>query len=218
MVASGVIAVVIGYLLGSIPSAYITARLVKGRDIRQLGSGTVGGYNIYREVGAKAGITVTVADVGKGTGAVAIAYHLLDVGQPFVLAAGLAAIIGHMWNPFLKWRGGMGMGTTLGVMAILLPLYGYWPQLVIFLGVIALPLLITRNIALSMLMALLALPIIIWVGTKSVPLTILTGIIFVIIGLKFLPTARASWARAENKRAFFFANSFRVRREKQKRG
>ena len=209
MIVSGVIAIVIGYLLGSIPSAYIVTRLVTGKDIRQLGSGVVGGFNVYRQVGAKAGIAVMVADMGKGTATVAIAHQLLGVSQLFVLAAGMAAIVAHMWNPFLKFRGGIGIATTVGVMAILLPLYGYWRELLIFFGVIALPMLITRNIGLSMLIALLALPIIIWLGTKSIPLTILAAIIFVMIGLKFLPTVRAAWTRAESKRAFFFDNSLR---------
>ncbi|MBA7716563.1 Glycerol-3-phosphate acyltransferase [subsurface metagenome] len=156
-----------------------------------------------------------MADMGKGTVAVAIAHQLLGVAQPFVLAVALAAIIGHMWTPFLKFRGGMGMGTTVGVMAILLPLYGYGQQLLIFFGVVAVPLFITRNIALSMFVALLALPIILWVGTKSIPLTILAAIIFVVMGLKFLPTARAAWARAENKKAFFFDRSLMLRRGKK---
>ena len=141
---------------------------------------------------------------------------LLDALQPFVLAAGLTAIVGHMWTPFLKFRGGMGMGVTVGIMAILLPLYGYWQQLLIFFAVIAIPLLITRNIALSVNIALLALPIIIWLGTKSIPFTILAAIIFVMIGLKFLPTAKAAWARAGNKRDFFFDNSLRARRDKDR--
>ena len=213
MVGGGVTAIVIGYLLGSIPSAYIAAHLVKGKDIRQLGSGTVGGFNVYREVGAKVGVVVAIADMGKGAASIAIAHQLLGVSQPFVLAAGLATIIGHMWTPFLKFHGGMGMGTTVGAMAILLPLYGCWQQLLIFFGVIAVPLFITRNIALSMLMALLALPIILWVGTKSILLTVLAAVIFAMIGLKFLPTARTAWAKAGNKKAFFFDNSLRRRRE-----
>ena len=212
MIANGVISIVIGYFLGSIPSAYIFTRLVTGKDIRQLGSGTVGSFNTYREVGAKAGIAVAIADMGKGAATVAIAYQLFAVSLPFVLAAGLTAIVGHMWTPFLKFRGGMGMGTMVGVMATLLPFHGYWQQLLMFFGVIAVPLLITRNIALSVIMALLALPIILWVGTESVSFTILAAVIFVIIGLKFLPTARAAWARARNKRDFFFDNSLRARR------
>jgi glycerol-3-phosphate acyltransferase PlsY len=215
MVASGVIAVVVAYLLGSIPSAYIAARL-KGKDIRRLGSGNVGGFNTYRQIGAKAGIAVTIADMGKGTAAVAIASQLLEASLSFVLAAVLAVIVGHMWTPFLKLRGGMGMGTVIGVMAILLPLYGYWLQLVIFLGVIAVPLFITRNIALSVMVALLALPIIIWVGTRVVPFTILAALIFTVIWLKFLPTARAAWIRAKNKEDFFFDRSFVIKRGKRK--
>ncbi len=214
MVVNAAIAIVIGYLLGSIPSAYIAARLVKGRDIRQLGSGTVGSFNTYREVGARAGVAVAIADVGKGIAAVAIANQLLGVAQPFVLAAGLAAIVGHMWMPFLKFRGGMGMGTAVGVMAILLFLYGYWQQLVIFSSVIVVPLLVTRNIALSVLSGLLALPIIIWLGTKSASFTILAAIIFVMIWLKFLPTVRTAWTGARNKRDFFFANPLRTRQDK----
>ncbi len=209
MIVSGIIAIVIGYLLGSIPSAYIMTRHLTGKDIRQLGNGVVGGFNVYRQVGAKAGIAVTLADMGKGTATIAIAHQLLGGSQLFVLAAGMAAIVAHMWNPFLKFRGGIGGATTIGIMAILLPLYGYWQELLIFFGVIALPMFITRNMGLSMLLGLLALPIIIWVGTKSMPITILAAIIFVMIGLKFLPTVRAAWTRAESKRAFFFNNSLR---------
>ena len=62
MLVNGVFAIVIGYFLGAIPSAYLMVRLVKGQDIRQLGSGTVGSFNTYRQAGAKAGVTVAIAD------------------------------------------------------------------------------------------------------------------------------------------------------------
>jgi len=207
MLVNGIFAIVIGYFLGAIPSAYLMVRLVKGQDIRQLGSGTIGSFNTYRQAGAKAGITVAIADIGKGTATIVIAQYLLDVALPFVLAAGVAAVVGHMWMPFLKFRGGMGMGTAMGVIVTLLALHQYWHQLVILIGVIGVPLLITRNIALSVIIALLALPIIIWVGTESTPLTILAAVIFLMIGLKFLPTARAAWAKTKNKKDFFFSNS-----------
>jgi glycerol-3-phosphate acyltransferase PlsY len=209
MIVNGIIAIVTGYLLGAIPSAYIVVRLVKGKDICLLGSGTVGSFNTYRQAGAKAGIAVAIADIGKGTATIVVALSFLSVALPFVLAAGLAAIVGHMWMPFLKFRGGMGMGTAIGVMATLLALHQYWHQLFIFIGVIGATLLITRNIVLSAAIALLALPGIIWVGTKSMPFTILAAVIFLIIGLKFLPTARAAWAKTKNKRDFFFSSSLR---------
>ena len=71
-----IIAVVIGYLLGSIPSAYIATRIATGKDIRQMGGGNVGGLNTFREVGFIASVPVAIVDLGKGAAAVAIAYWL----------------------------------------------------------------------------------------------------------------------------------------------
>jgi len=204
MIVNEIIAIVIGYLLGSIPSAYIAARLATGGDIRQMGGGNVGGLNIYREVGAIPALAVGIVDVGKGVAAVAIAYWLLDVPQLFVVLAGLAAVIGHNWMVFLKFSGGKGMGSTIGALGILMPLYGYWQGLLIFLGIILLPLIITHNIALSMGIGLVFLPLVIWLVTESATATILAIILGLIIGIKFLPTARAAWAKVENKKDFIF--------------
>ena len=212
MIVNGIIAIVIGYLLGSIPSAYIAARLATGKDIRQMGVGNVGGLNTYREVGLWPAVAVAIVDIGKGTAAVAIAYWLLDLSPVFVLAAGLAAIVGHMWMVFLKFSGGRGMGTTVGALAILMPLYGYLPGLLIFFGAIIIPLIITRNIALSMATALVALPFITWLGMHSRPFIIWSIIVGILTGLKFLPTARAAWAKAENKRDFVFHHQRRDKR------
>lgn len=126
MVVNEIIAIALGYLLGSIPSAYIAARTATGKDIRQMGGGNVGGLNTYREVGVLSALVVSVIDIGKGAAAVAIAYWLLDVPQLFVMLTGLAAVVGHMWMVFLKFSGGKGMGTTFGALAILMPVYGYW--------------------------------------------------------------------------------------------
>jgi len=204
MIGNEILAIVIGYLLGSIPSAYIAARVVKGKDIRQIGSSNIGAVNTFREVGIKAGLAVTITDIGKGTAAVAIAYWLLDVSQLFVLAAALAAIVGHNWMVFLKFSGGKGMATTVGVIAILMPLYGYWAGLLIFFVIIAIPLIITHNIALSTAIGLVSLPFITWLGMESGPFIVWSIVIGILIGLRFLPTAKAAWARAENKRDFFF--------------
>jgi len=215
MIGSEILAIVIGYLLGSIPSAYIAARVVKGKDIRQIGSSNIGAVNTFREVGIKAGLAVTITDIGKGTAAVAIAYWLLDVSQLFVLAAALAAIVGHNWMVFLKFSGGKGMATTIGALAALLPLYGYWAGLLIFFVIIAMPLIITRNIALSLAIGLVSLPFITWLGMKSGPFIAWSIVIGILIGLKFLPIARAAWAKAENKRDFFFERRQRSKDKKQ---
>jgi len=204
MIVNEIIAIVIGYLLGSIPSAYIVARLATGRDIRQMGGGNVGGLNIYREVGAKAGLVVGIVDIGKGVAAVAIAYWLLDVPQLFVVLAGLAAVVGHMWMVFLKFSGGKGMGSAIGALGILMPLYGYWQGFLIFLGIILIPVIITHNIALSLAIGLVFLPLVIWLVTKSGLYTLLAIILGLLIGIKFLPTARAAWTKTEDKKDFVF--------------
>ena len=103
MITNGIIAIVIGYLLDSIPSAYIAVRLAKGKDIRQMGRGNVGALHAFREVGA--GTVVLLTDIGKGSAAVAIAQWLRDVPLPFILLTGLAAVAGHNWSIFLNSQG-----------------------------------------------------------------------------------------------------------------
>ena len=122
-IVTGIIAIIIGYLLGSIPSAYITTRLTKGQDIRQLGGGNVGGLNTYREVGFLPATAVAIVDLSKGAATVAISLWLLQASTLFVLLAGLAAVIGHNWMVWLKFRGGKGMGATIGAISVLLPVF-----------------------------------------------------------------------------------------------
>lgn len=201
---NGIIAVVLGYLLGSIPSAYIATRLAVGKDVRQLGGGNVGGLNVYREVGAIPAAVAGIADVCKGAAAVAIAQWLLDVSLPFVLLTALAAVAGHNWMLFLKFSGGKGMGATIGALFILLPLYGYPLGLAFFFGIVLIPFIITRNVALSMGIGLVSLPFICWLGMKSTPFVIFSVVLGLIIAVKFFPTTRAALARAERKRDFIF--------------
>jgi glycerol-3-phosphate acyltransferase PlsY len=165
----GIIAVVLGYLLGSIPTAYIVTRLAKGEDVRRLGGGNVGGLNVYREVGLLPAVVVAVVDLGKGAAAVAMAYWLLDLSVPFVLAAALAAVVGHNWMVWLKFSGGKGMGAAIGGLFVLLPIYGYPLGLAFFSAVVLVLFITTRNVALSMGAGLLALPFIAWLGMQSIP-------------------------------------------------
>ncbi len=197
-----IIAIVLGYLLGSIPTAYIATRIATGKDIRQLGGGSVGGLNTYREAGVIPALAVGIVDIGKGAAAVAIAHWLLDVPQLFVMLAGLAAVIGHMWMIFLKFTGGRGMGATFGALAVLMPIYGYWYGFLILLAVVAVPFVITRNVALAMGIGLLFLPLITWLITQSGLATLLTIILGVLIGTKFLPTARAAWTKSKSMSDF----------------
>jgi glycerol-3-phosphate acyltransferase PlsY len=201
---NGIIAVVLGYILGSIPTAYIVTRLAKGEDVRRLGGGNVGGLNVYREVGRRQAAVVGIVDICKGAAAVAIAQWLLDVSPYFVLAAALAAVVGHNWMLFLKFSGGKGMGAAMGSLFVLLPLYGYSWGLAFFFGLILIPYVITRNVALSMFVGLLSLPFIAWLGVQSTPFLIFTIVLGLIILVKFIPTALEAVARARSVKGFIF--------------
>ena len=212
-IVTGIIAIAMGYLLGSTPSAYIAARLATGKDIRKMGGGNVGGLNLYREVGAKHALAAGIVDLCKGAAAVSIAYWLLDMPQLFVLLAGLGAVIGHNWMVWLKFSGGKGMGATFGALAIVMPLYGYWYGLLIFIGIIIIPFIITRNVALSTGTGILLLPLITWLITKSESATIIAVILGLVIAVKFLPTARAAWVRNKTKKEFIFDRGQRNQKE-----
>jgi len=204
----GIIAVVLGYLLGSIPTAYIVTRLARGSDVRQLGGGNVGGLNVYREVGFLPAVVVAIVDLGKGAAAVAISYWLLDLSVPFVLAAALAVVVGHNWMVFLKFSGGKGMGPAIGGLFVLLPLYGYPLGLAFFFAVVFILFIITRNVALSLGAGLLSLPFIAWLGMQSIPEQTEFIIFSVVLGLvilaKFIPTAVAAAARTRGVKGFIF--------------
>ena len=215
MILKAIIAIVLGYLLGSIPTAYIVSRLATGKDIRQMGGGNVGGLNVFREIGFWAILPVVIVDLGKGAAAVAIAHWLLDLPPLFVLLAGLAAVIGHNWMVWLKFSGGKGIGATIGALAMVMPLYGYWQGLVIFLGIFVVVALITHNVAMASGTALLFLPLITWLGTKSLTATMIAIILGVAILIKFLPTARTNWAKSKTIGDFIFD---RWQRDKKQRG
>jgi glycerol-3-phosphate acyltransferase PlsY len=107
-----ILGILISYLVGSIPWAYIFGRRLKGIDIRQFGSGNVGATNALRVLGRGPGIVVLVLDILKGVLTVVI------LGQTEILSIifGLCCICGHNWTVFLKFKGGKGVATTLGVL------------------------------------------------------------------------------------------------------
>jgi glycerol-3-phosphate acyltransferase PlsY len=150
------LAIVIGYLLGSIPFAYIVVRLFKGADIRKFGGGNVGALNVMREVRPALGIGVLLGDVGKGALAILVA-KWLGVGTIFVYLAGFAAVVGHIWPIFLRFKGGRGLATTLGVLLAVEPI-----QLLISFAIMVVVILITSNPRLGAIIGLTLLPLIVW--------------------------------------------------------
>ncbi len=118
------ISILIAYLLGSVPFGFLIPKMFGISDIRKFGSGNVGATNVWRAAGPIAGILVLVFDIGKGIGAVLIASGMPQISievEYLKLICGLAAIIGHIFPAYLKFRGGKGVNTALGVMLTLLP-------------------------------------------------------------------------------------------------
>lgn len=176
-------AIIIGYLLGSIPFAYIIARLKIGIDIRQRGSGNVGALAVWREVGPAFGIVALASDVGKGVLAVYVARWLgLDI--LWICVAGFAAVAGHNWPVFLKFQGGKGAATIMGVLLAFMPV-----QFAIGLGIAILVVIPTSNIRLGMI-GLACIPLIAWLFHKPseyifYPLALILFLAaYILIGLK----------------------------------
>ena len=143
--------VLAGYLIGSIPFALILARRW-GADLRQAGSGNLGAANVMRVSGVTAGVLVAALDMAKGAASVWLAARVSG-GADLPAAAGLAAIIGHIYPIWLRFRGGKGVATACGVFSMLTP-PAVPPALAIFAAVVWL----TKYISLGSVLASIALP------------------------------------------------------------
>lgn len=157
----GSASIVIGYLLGSFPAAYLIAKYRKGIDIREVGVRNMGAGNVMREVGMWEGVVSAVADIGKGSATIFIA-QMLSVSQPWLLVAGLAAILGHNFPVYIGFRGGKGVSTLIGVFLVLSPL-----AMGISLLIIGIALLFTRHIFTSVAIAAPFFLAAIWQVEKS---------------------------------------------------
>jgi len=118
--ASTFIVLIAGYLLGSIPFAYLLARRHRGIDLRRAGSGNVGAANVLRTTTKKIGVSAMALDVTKGIASVLVARQV-DPGGTGPAVAGIAAVLGHIYPVWLGFRGGKGVATTCGVFLILAP-------------------------------------------------------------------------------------------------
>jgi glycerol-3-phosphate acyltransferase PlsY len=199
---TGIIAVALGYLLGSIPMAYIVGHLKKGGDIRQMGGGNMGALNTMREVGMSAGIAVLIIDIAKGSVAVLIA-RWLGLSPIWIFIAGFAAIAGHNWPVFLGFRGGRGAATTLGVLLVLVPL-----ELAISLVITAIVLVITSNVRLGLAAGLALLPLIIWQINGSGLLIVYSLALAFFLGVRALLDLRKTMLASDTKKGLIFDKQY----------
>lgn len=117
--------VIIAYLLGSVPTAYLVGRWVKGIDIRRYGSGTVGGSMVFEHVNRWLVVPVGLFDIAKAALPAWLGLKL-GYGEAGAVAAGLAALVGHNWPLYLNFTGGRGIGSFLGVLLVLFPWGDAW--------------------------------------------------------------------------------------------
>ena len=157
-----VLLVLAAYLMGSIPTSYLVGRL-NGIDLRKHGSGNLGGTNAYRVMGAGAGVPVVLVDVCKGF----VPAHFFPAWDGAALADlallyGLAAIAGHVWSVFMRFRGGKGVATGAGVLVALAPtsaLIG----LLVWIGVV----LITQYVSVASISAATLVPLTAWLTDEA---------------------------------------------------
>ena len=138
------ITVVVAYLLGALPTAYVLGRYVKRVDIRGLGTQNVGALNAYRQLGRRAGVIVLAVDSGKGAAAVLLG-QALGAPDGALYFAALLATQGHNFSPFVGFRGGKGAATVLGISAVML-----WQITAVTLGAGAVLFAVTRHPVWSM--------------------------------------------------------------------
>lgn len=173
-----IISSLLAYLIGSFPTSFLIAKTMRGVDIRQVGSGNAGATNVLRSVGKLPALITLIVDVLKGIFVVTIVANFFypyieDLDYDFYRSfLGLAAVCGHIWPVWLKFKGGKGVATTLGVAIglaplVLLPSFFIW--IVIFFT--------TNYVSLASILALIAFPIIAIAFSQPIYLVLISAVI-----------------------------------------
>jgi acyl phosphate:glycerol-3-phosphate acyltransferase len=161
------------YLLGSIPFGLLLARLFGGGDVRKAGSGNIGATNVARVVGPLAGILTLVFDTAKGAAAVWLSGRVTNESATWMMVAGFVVLLGHCFPVWLKFRGGKGVATALGVFLVLCPLAAV-SALLLFLICVA----YWRYVSLGSVAAAAAMPLLtyfLWAPHHAPPIIIDAG-------------------------------------------
>ena len=144
----------LAYLLGSIPFGYLLVRIFRKEDIRAIGSGNIGATNVARSGAKGLGVATLLLDLGKGFVAVRLAQHLIPGNYDLAVLAGVAAVLGHVFPLWLKFRGGKGVASALGVFLALT-----WPSALGILAVFIAVVMLTRYVSLASILAAASFPL-----------------------------------------------------------
>jgi glycerol-3-phosphate acyltransferase PlsY len=187
------IVVLAGYLIGSLPLGLLLARGWSGVDPRRVGSGNLGATNVYRTSGWGLGLTVMALDMAKGTGAVLLASRA-GAGEGTTVAAGVAAVLGHVFPVWLRGRGGKGVATACGAFAVLAPL-----ATAASLAAFAVTVAATRVVSAGSLVATLTLPSMAAVSGTPPAVTAGAAVAAVVIAWRHQGNVRRIWAGTERR-------------------
>ena len=168
-----VAAILLAYFLGAIPFGVVLGTLWGGRDIRKSGSGNIGATNVARVVGPLAGGLTLLFDIAKGAGAVWLAAKLSNGSARWMMIAGVAALVGHCFPVWLKFKGGKGVATAGGVFLVLSP-PACLAAVILFLLVV----IFWRYVSLGSVSAAAAMPLLVyflWAPHHAPPLAVTVG-------------------------------------------
>jgi len=193
---------VTAYLLGSIPFGYLLVKWVKGIDVRNQGSGNIGMTNVWRVAGAGWGIATLALDISKGVLAVWLAQHFDPMDDLLEVACGLTALVGNVFSVFLKFKGGKGIGVSIGVFFFLLP-----PESTVGLVLFVVAVLATRMISVGSLLGVTGMALMTLYHQKG--LTWLSG-------LALLATALVWYTHRQNIQRILNGTENKIGKKKNK--
>jgi len=167
---------ILAYLLGATPTSYVAGRLGRGIDLRQHGSHNLGATNVYRVLGWRYAIPVGLIDVAKGVVPVAILGPWSNGPAWFTVALGIAAVLGHMFSPYVRFRGGKGVATTAGVFLALAPL-----AVLISLAIWGATLWLSGYVSVASLTVAVLFPLWVWLTEQGAPYTLWAAIVLALL-------------------------------------
>ena len=200
-----VLLILIAYVLGSIPNALWVGKTFKNIDVREHGSKNTGSTNAARVLGPKLGIFTLILDILKGALptylGIVLGANLLTrmtgIDKLDIIVIGMAAILGHTFSLFLKFKGGKAVATTLGVFLVLVP-YAILILLVVFFVIFGL----TKYVSLASIVSAVVLPIAVYFTTRHIPLTVLGIIIGLLVIIRHKENIKRLINGTESKLSF----------------
>jgi len=188
------LSILLAYGLGSLPFALLVARWRGTPDLRHEGSGNLGATNVARVAGAGAGALVALLDIGKGAAGVLMAERLTGADVTTAAAAGLAAVVGHVYPIGLRFRGGKGVATACGAFAVLAPLALAAAVVMFFVGAA-----LTRYVSVGSLAAALTLPIAGYATGAPTPVEIAAIATSILVIARHRSNAARLWSGTERR-------------------